>query len=934
MSRKYFNKTPTIIRFRIFSCLTLASITLLLLVAFVVTTQRFGYNAVADRLAITSENMRLRLATVVNSELALAKKMADCPAIQRYFMNPSDVQLKHNAFDELESYRINFGDKSVFWVNDIDRVFYRSNKEPYSLDPSLQENYWYNMTLYETDTYNFNINYNPDLDETNLWVNAPVFAEDKKPIGMLGTSISIDDFLKAVIMVDDAISLLMFNKFSEITVSRDKRLVFDKVLLPDYFGDVGKKILSLAKNLQDSDMYFFIHDDIVYCLSSIPLLHWHLVCGASIKFSDLVDAKFAQIFLWIFIISAVIVVIFNMYVSKMNRAMEIQYQALALANEQAAMASSTKSIFLARMSHEIRTPMNAVIGMSELAQRDYGTPKGLEYISGIKNAGVSLLAIINDILDFSKIESGRLEFAASPYETASLLNDVLTIIRVRIAEKPLELIVDADPAMPCSMIGDAVRVKQVLINLLNNAVKYTAKGFIRVSFLGEPLANDSIRLTLAVEDSGIGIKQEDMPQLFSDFTRIDEKRNSAIEGAGLGLPIARSLCLTMGGDITAASEYGKGSIFTATLIQAVDDWSPMGDMAKPMQCAALQKASFTAPEAEVLLVDDFSSNLLVAEGLLAPYKMRVRTCLNGREAVELVQARSFDLVLMDHMMPEMDGMEATAAIRALGGHFTSLPIIALTANVVSGMKEQFLANGFNDFLSKPIDTSDLDALLQTWIPAAKQQSVTADSETVSADAAATETSPEIAGVDIVAGISRVGGSPGRYRELLRTFLRDAEAGFALLEATSDKADLNSFTTFMHALKSGLTNIGANALSESAAALENAGRNGDLDVARNNLVSFRTQLAALMARIGDATAAASSAGRKSPPEPLLRDVLTGLKDALDTKDMDRMDIALAKLQNLPLVPKTRAIAADIAQHLLFGDFKKAAESVNALLERGN
>ena len=580
------------------------------------------------------------------------------------------------------------------------------------------------MTLYETDTYNFNINYNPDLNETNLWVNAPVFSDDKKPIGLLGTSIRLDDFLKSVTVIDDTVSLFMFNKFSEITVSRNQLLVFDKVRLPDHLGDVGENIISLAQNMQDSDTHFFIYDDSVYCISSIPLLHWHLVCSASILFSDLIDAKFAQNLLLIFILSTTIVVIFNMYVAQMNRAMESQYQELVIANEQAAEASKAKSIFLARMSHEIRTPMNAVLGMSDLVQRDYGTPKGLEYIAGIKSAGASLLSIINDILDFSKIESGRLELDASSYETAHLLHDVLSIIRVRMAEKPLEFIVDADPGMPRAMTGDAGRIRQILLNLLSNAVKYSENGVIKLSISGERTSEYAIRLTLIVEDSGIGIKQEDLPKLFSDFERFDAKRNSAVEGTGLGLSITRSLCLAMGGDITVASEYGKGSVFTATLIQAVDDWRPMGDLAATSATRAVeQRISFTAPEAEVLVVDDSPVNLMVAEGLLALYNMRISTCLNGREAVELVQARSFDLVFMDHMMPEMDGMEALAAIRALGGRFSELPIAVLTANIIAGMKEIFLANGFNDFLAKPIAHGELDALLQKWIPAAKRQNV-------------------------------------------------------------------------------------------------------------------------------------------------------------------------------------------------------------------
>gem|GEM_PF-3742686 len=734
MSRDFFNKKSTIIRFRIFSCITLIVISLFLLISFIVTTQRFGHKSVSDKLAVTSEKMRLQLARVVNSEIALTLKMADSPIIKRYFMNPSNIQLKQDAFDELESYRRNFEYKSVFWVNDLDRIFYINHTNPFVFDPSLPENYWYFMTLRETDSFNLNINYNPNLNETNLWVNAPVFSDNKKPIGILGIPIKIDSFLQSVAVSDNTISLYMFNKFSEITVSKDIDLVFNKVLLSDHLGDNGTKIISIAKNIHGSDMQFFTHNGIMYCVSSISVLHWHLVSSASVKFFDLVDLRFAQIFVLIFVISTAIVVVFNIYVTQMNATLERQYQDLVVANEQASIASRAKSIFLARMSHEIRTPMNAVIGMSELAQRNYGTPKGLDYLSGIKNAGASLLVIINDILDFSKIESGHQKLNIHSYEISSLINDALTITSVRLSQKseaPLELLVNIDPDIPASMIGDAARVKQILLNLLSNSVKYTEKGFVKLTLSGERLTENTIRLTMSVEDSGIGIKPEELPKLFDDFSRFDEKRNSAIEGTGLGLSIARSLCHAMKGDITVTSEYGKGSTFTATLIQTVADWMSIGEVSvsQPTATSETQVVSFTAPDIDVLVADDSPINLMVAEGLLAPYKMRIFTCLNGREALELVQTRSFDLVFMDHMMPEMDGMEAVAAIRALGGHFLELPIAALTANAVAGTREMFLANGFDDFLAKPIETADLDSLLQKWIPIEKQQSITEDSGT-------------------------------------------------------------------------------------------------------------------------------------------------------------------------------------------------------------
>jgi signal transduction histidine kinase/CheY-like chemotaxis protein len=599
-------------------------------------------------------------------------------------------------------------------------------------------------------------------------------------------------------------------------------------------------------------------------------------------------------------------------------------------------ANRSKSSFLARMSHEIRTPMNAIIGLSELLQREYGKPKGLEYVTGIRNAGAGLLAIINDILDFSKIESGNLPIYSSPYETASLLNDALTVIRIRMSEKSLKLVVDISPDIPGAMIGDVGRIKQILLNLLSNAVKYTDNGFIKFSVYGEPMYNDTIRITFTVEDSGIGIKNEDLSKLFREFIRIDEKRNNKIEGTGLGLAIAYRLCRSMGGDITVWSEYGKGSVFTANLIQTVADWKPMGDLSEtPLKRMESQCVTFIAPEAEVLVVDDFSSNLLVAEGLLVPYGMRVFTCLNGREAVKLARERYFDLVLMDHMMPEMDGVEATQAIRAMSGkRFRTMPIIALTANVVSGMREMFLENGFNDFLAKPIASSKLDALLKKWIPENKRRDVPEKNEKSSTSAESPEMAlPEIAGVHVIDGLARIGGSQRRYLDLLESFNRDAEAGFPLLEKEPDDLSLSSFTTLVHALKSALANIGAERLSQMATSLEKAGREADLPAIHDELPPFREELAVLVTRIREITASAQAGNSETQIESDIGEALARLREALEKKDFDAVDSALTRLQDLPLTGKTRAAVSELADFILIADFGKAADRLDDLLNHG-
>ncbi|GHS96520.1 hypothetical protein FACS1894139_08740 [Planctomycetales bacterium] len=549
------------------------------------------------------------------------------------------------------------------------------------------------------------------------------------------------------------------------------------------------------------------------------------------------------------------------------------------AERRALAASATKSAFLARMSHEIRTPMNAIIGMSELAQREGHSPRQLAaYLAGIKNAGVNLLGIINDILDFSKIESGKMAIRPERYGVAAMLDDVMAIVGVRLAEKTLALEEHIEPTVPRELIGDAGRVRQVLTNLLSNAVKYTHKGFVKFSLDWRTVGaeQDRAELKFVVTDSGIGIKEADLPRLFGDFSRVDERRNASIEGTGLGLALARRLCRAMGGDITVTSEYGKGSTFTATVIQGVGDWSRLGNYpaadrkSSRRTVAAKPRHSFTAPTARVLAVDDFAPNLLVVEGLLAPYQIETQACISGAEAIEWLRQCEFDVVFMDHMMPEMDGLEATKAIREMGR--TALPIVALTANAVVGMREMFLSNGFNDYLSKPIEVPLLDGILRKWIPRDKQQplvetvpvetgavktgAVKTDAvETVRQADAAPPNLPVIAGVNAQAGLTKVGGNPATYMRILAMFCQDAQARLPLFAQTPDGEEAwKNFTIQTHALKSGLANIGADELSAQAKALELAGKERDAAAVRRQLDDFRPALTELVKNVGDGLAA--------------------------------------------------------------------------------
>jgi signal transduction histidine kinase/CheY-like chemotaxis protein/HPt (histidine-containing phosphotransfer) domain-containing protein len=590
--------------------------------------------------------------------------------------------------------------------------------------------------------------------------------------------------------------------------------------------------------------------------------------------------------------------------------------------------SRSKSSFLARMSHEIRTPMNTIIGLSELAAREYGRPQVRGYIEDVRKAGANLLTIINDLLDFSKIESGHLTIVPGRYSSASLFNDVLAIIRLRLHDRyqPVVFTVDLDPAIPAFMTGDEARLRQVILNLLSNAVKYTEEGFIRFTARGRRLGRE-VLLTFEIADSGIGIRREDLGRLFGEFSRVDLVRNQNIEGSGLGLVITRSLCRAMGGDVAVASEYGRGSVFTATLLQGCDEYEPLGELdynpvVRPETTAG---AGFVAPDFRVLIVDDVSSNLKVCEGLLAPFGMQVETCLSGEAAVALIQARGYDLVFMDHMMPGMDGLEAAAAIRALDGPvFKMLTIVALTANAVSGMKEMFLKNGFNDFLPKPIETQKLHDLLERWVPPARRRIGPAPEPGGAADAGP---APAIEGLDAAAGLAQVGGRAGRYREVLELYGQSAPSRLELLRV-SDSLDLSSITAQAHALKGASAAIGAGALALKAGRLEEAGRRGDLQFIRENLGAFRDDLSALAERIRLELDQTKPAGEPAVPD----EVLSALKLALETEDLDALDEMLERLSRAAGDSGEGGAISRILELSLKSEFAEAASVLDGLIRK--
>jgi CheY-like chemotaxis protein len=579
------------------------------------------------------------------------------------------------------------------------------------------------------------------------------------------------------------------------------------------------------------------------------------------------------------------------------------------------------------MSHEIRTPMNAIIGMSELAAREFGRQSGLARIDAIRRAGASLLAIVNDILDFSKIESGAMILNDRLYESASLLNDAITIIRIRLEDKNIEFVVDVDPTIPQFMKGDETRVRQVLINLLSNAAKYTTSGFIRFSVRCRHISDETVELAFEIEDSGVGIRAEDMPSLFKDFVRI-ERRVTNVEGTGLGLVISRNLCRAMGGDITVKSEYEKGSVFIATLLQGRPDYAPMGALKSFVaRRGEIVAAPFTAPDFRALIVDDIETNLHVAEGLLAPYKMRIDTVLSGEESVELARTNEYDLIFMDHMMPGMDGMQATAAIRALA--LEKRPtIVALTANAVSGMRETFLANGFDDFLAKPIELAKLNDLIKRRVPKERRKEI----EPSAPPQSVAMRSP-ILGVNTARGIELTGGLQN-YKNVLAIFCGDAKKRIPLLNDQSAKADVKLFTTQVHALKSASATIGAEELSKRAAALEGAGANNDQAAIEGLIGAFNKELARLLEAIEEAlnNDRASNAAATEDDEKTTLARLEALKIALQKEDMRQIDAITSQIE--PQTGFADERLTQISEYILVSEFGKAIELIDQFIASRN
>ncbi|MGN0667304.1 MAG: ATP-binding protein [Huintestinicola sp.] len=675
---------------------------------------------------------------------------------------------------------------------------------------------------------------------------------------------------------------------------------------------------------------------LIYALLIMSGVMYHIFVLNSISFDRLIDITHFIVRISVMLTALVFLLVFT---KSMNQNEEDLKQSVAEARQ----AEHYKSDFLANMSHEIRTPMNAIVGMCELILRENELSESVrENCFNIQTSGRSLLAIINDILDFSKIESGKLELIPDEFNIASTLNTVINMSEARKGNKKIDIIVKADPDIPRGIIGDEVRIRQVIVNLMTNAIKYTEKGFVTLT-VSRTKQDYGINLIVSVADTGIGINEENIEKLFTSFRQVDTKKNRSVEGTGLGLAISKRLITQMGGFISVKSEYGAGSEFRFVIPVKVSDERPFISIKNPqnihavalfgendnnnryrklfsemgsrlhvdfrcvsdidevektadsetishiftdkeeyinngdffekiaakskvfviqdrmdavnlpesIKCIykpfyAISVASvlnnenivlnlnerrgsdirFSAPKARVLIVDDNAINLKVAVGLMQPYHMQLMTAESGPAAINMLRSKDIDLVFMDHMMPEMDGVEATKIIRSMeGDYYKKLPIIALTANAVNGVREMFIQDGLNDFLAKPIELSALDRILRNYLPEEYIQAPA--SSNYGGKDRRNNRKPSGGNVSVMfdpdKGLMYTGGNADVYREILDVYVKKGVEKRAYIDDLFEKKDWKNYIIEVHALKSTSMSIGAVRLSELAKELEAAGK---------------------------------------------------------------------------------------------------------------
>lgn len=615
-------------------------------------------------------------------------------------------------------------------------------------------------------------------------------------------------------------------------------------------------------------------------------------------------------------------------------------------------AKGARDIFLANMSHELRTPINTILGLNELIIRESQDEAIKEYALDIRQAGNILLTLVSDILDYTKLEAGQMTLMEGIYDISSLLNDLINGISLQLRKKKLDLKLDIADDIPYKLSGDEIHIRQVIGNLLTNAVKYTEEGDITLHLDWNKISDDEIEIEIAVKDTGIGIKEQDIPRLFGVFQRMNSTVRSKNERTGLGLAITKRLVQMMGGELQVQSTYGKGSTFSFKVVQKVVDAAPLGDFEKQyyesLHSTENYRQKFIAPMGRIMIVDDNAMNLAVAQGLLKQTRLQIDVAGSGEECLELLKRKTYHLICLDHMMPVMDGVETLHMIRAMEGNPSAdVPVIALTANAVAGAREFYLKEGFQDYLTKPIDADKFENMLIQYLPdnvvyLTQGEHVDRDYEKENAELASDvrESQLYVIGFNIRNGLKYMGGDKALYSKVLHDFHLILQEKEEALKDFLKKGDMHGYAIIVHSLKGNARNVGADGLADEAFELEKmskAGRTEDVEVRSpilfNMMKNMRNGLKAYLdneAKEEEISRQPEGKKQKRISEDDWRQALIELAGRLDDFDGDSVNEKLEELKKYDRPESDKKMLRLCEKAVKDYAYDVALEVVNAVL----